>query len=96
MIKYEKKDKNGDVVFIIIDDKSMFSIINCDVYKPKRFLFFKVKTKVFTQIKNTSDIVDYTCEDFENWANNALSGYNDKLLESEKAKKILKTIKKGC
>lgn len=101
-MEYIRKDKNGETVTIKISYKEYVyaSSVVCRIYKNKivkRFWWSRViEDNVYTEEKGINCTINWNCKEFENWANDALSNYNDRLLSLENTERVKTLVKNGC
>ena len=109
MIKFEKLDKNGVIRYVEItpsrfyDDRVVLRVLeNPSISKSKFYQWaFGVDRVIKDQIylsmtKSLQELKDFTCSDYEIWADQAINEYNQYMIEQQENEKVLKIIEKGC
>jgi hypothetical protein len=102
MLVYNKQDKNGSPIIVTIKEELIFDtpIVTCTIKKTvikKKWYGTKEKLIVLFEKSVSLYVVNqWTCKDFENWADAYIVEYNKELTNKEYNEKILNLIKNGC
>ena len=108
-MKFIKKDKNGKEREVIIAKSTWFSdqiklsiSEQQEVEEIKGGILFDRTVKVMKSVtlhsthNSISVLRDWTCKEYEEWADREMIRFNDKLSDKEADQSVIDLIEKGC
>jgi hypothetical protein len=88
MIRHTRIDKDGFEKNIEIKEENLYGSIRLTVFDYKVYWLYKVKNILLEEYMGINECIDFTCEDFSRWSDEAIETWNHKKTKSEKRQQL--------
>ena len=102
MIQYNKQNKNGNPIIVKITHEYYLNgtYVRCSLYQPTTIKIWFKNRDILNLLKEKDLSIhvvnQWTCNQFEEWADGVIKEYDNGLTEKENNEKTLNLIINGC